>query len=165
MRSRARSLRRRNSPRPSRPLEKRELCCTKQREAGKILSSLSPDTKATAISRSGSKRPGAQVREPCAGRAERGPPGGRMRPAPSERPAKPRPGRTAPPGGRAECFLHVATPIRCAARDSLNPHSRTNRRGQIIVVICSLEAPPWTLGSYRQRERFRRGHAKGSSGF
>src|SRR5271165_4462866 len=68
MRSRARSLRRKNSLRPSPPPEKRGLCCTKEWEAGKILSSMSPGTKATTISRSGSKRLGAQVREPCAAR-------------------------------------------------------------------------------------------------
>src|SRR5271165_5850874 len=70
MRSRARSLRRKNSLRPSPPLEKRELCCTKEREAGKILSSMSPGTKATTISRSGSKRLGAHVREPCGARRD-----------------------------------------------------------------------------------------------
>src|SRR5271166_2281651 len=70
MRRRARSLRRKNSPRPSQPQEKRELCCTKEREAGKILSSMSPGTKATTISRSGSKRLGAHVREPCGARRD-----------------------------------------------------------------------------------------------
>src|SRR5208283_5790705 len=68
MRSRARSLRRKNSPRPSQPLEKRELCCTKEREAGKILSSMSPGTKATTISRSGSETRRRQIREPRAAR-------------------------------------------------------------------------------------------------
>ncbi len=51
-------------------LEKRELCCTKEREAVKILSSMSPGTKATTISRSGSKRLGAHVREPCVARRD-----------------------------------------------------------------------------------------------
>ena len=50
--------------------KKRELCCTKEREAGKILSSMSPGTKATTISRSGSKRLGAHVREPCVARRD-----------------------------------------------------------------------------------------------
>ena len=56
--------------RPLQSPEKRELCCTKEREAVKILSSMSPGTKATTISRSGSKRLGAHVREPCVARGD-----------------------------------------------------------------------------------------------
>jgi hypothetical protein len=61
MRSRAGSLRCKDSPRPSPPPEKREHYCTKERESGKTLSSTSRGTKATTILRSGSKSLVAQV--------------------------------------------------------------------------------------------------------